>query len=427
MMSILFAMAKKDLKLLFRDKLTLFFTFGFPLLFAAFFGSIFSSGNEGSSLSVAVTDLDLSPESAQFVQHMEQGDELDVVLVDEQQAKESVRKGKKVAFIVIPEGFGKAYGSLFSGSPPELIVGVDPSRKAEAGMLEGVMMKLGIQRFEDALSNKDALSQQLEQSIQGLDSDGMPEEWRSLLKNFLPKMKDLVKQDDNGGNSGSGSGIGMGDALMPLKIIKQDILVQSDLPDNAYSITLPQGMYWAIMGVVMGFGVALVQEKSKGTMSRLVTAPISRVQILGGKALGCFLALLMVLCLFFILARFIFDVPVERPDKVLLAVLCVSTAFVGIMMFLAALGKTERGMASLGWGVMMVFAMFGGAMIPLMAMPAWMISISNFSPVKWAIVVFEGATWRQFSYAEMLLPCSIMLVLGVVLFLLGARLLKLEQ
>jgi len=431
MMSILFAMAKKDLKLLFRDKVTLFFTFGFPLLFSAFFGAIFSSGDGGSGLSVAVTDLDLSPESTRFVQHMEQGDELKVELTQEQQAREWVRTGKKVAFIIIPAGFGKAYGSLFSGNPPELIVGVDPSRKAEAGMLEGVMMKLGINRFKDALSDPDTLSRQLDRSIQGLDNGDMPEQWRSLLKNFLPKMNDLVKQEDGagepGGNSGSGSGSRIEEALMPLKIIKQDVTVRSDLPANAYAITLPQGMYWAIMGVIMGFGVALVQEKSKGTMSRLVTAPISRVQILGGKALGCLLALLMVLGLFFVLARFVFEVPVERPDKVLLAVLCVSAAFVGIMMFLAALGKTERGMASLGWGVMMVLAMFGGAMIPLVAMPAWMISISNFSPVKWAIVIFEGATWRQFSYAEMLLPCSIMLVLGVVLFLSGARLIKLEQ
>lgn len=430
-MSILFAMARKDLKLLFRDKMTLFFTFGFPLLFAAFFGSIFSSEDGGGSLAVAVTDLDLSPESAQFVQHMEQGDELGVALVEELEGRELVRKGKKVAFIIIPEGFGKAYASLFSGSPPELIVGVDPSRKAEAGMLEGVMMKLGVKRFQAALSNTGAVSRQLEQSIQGLDNNEMPEEWRSLLKTFLPRMKDLVEQDDGKSSGvsslGSGSNSGIGDALMPLKINKESVMVQSDLPANAYAITLPQAMYWAILGVVMGFGVALVQEKAKGTMSRLVTAPISRVQILGGKALGCLLALLLVLGLFFTLARFIFGVPVDRPDKVLLAVLCVSTAFVGIMMFLAALGKTERGMASMGWGVMMVFAMFGGAMIPLMAMPAWMISISNFSPVKWAIVLFEGATWRQFSYAEMLLPCSIMLTLGVVLFLLGSRMLKLEQ
>jgi ABC-2 type transport system permease protein len=156
-------------------------------------------------------------------------------------------------------------------------------------------------------------------------------------------------------------------------------------------------------------------------------APITRLQILGGKALGCFLALVLVLGVFFVLARVLFDVPIDHPQKVLFAVLSVATAFVGIMMFLAAIGKTERGMASVGWAVMMVFAMFGGGMIPLFAMPAWMLSVSNFSPVKWAILMFEGATWREFSFAEMLLPCSLMLLLGVLLFLAGSRLLRLER
>jgi ABC-2 type transport system permease protein len=41
------AMVKKDLKLLFRDKMTVFFTFIFPLIFAAFFGSIFSGVGGG--------------------------------------------------------------------------------------------------------------------------------------------------------------------------------------------------------------------------------------------------------------------------------------------------------------------------------------------------------------------------------------------
>ena len=60
-------------------------------------------------------------------------------------------------------------------------------------------------------------------------------------------------------------------------------------------------------------------------------------------------------------------------------------------------------------------------------MPDWMKSVSHFSPVKWAILSFEGATWRGFSYAELLVPCSIMLALGVVLFIAGSKLLKLED
>jgi ABC-2 type transport system permease protein len=435
MMGVMLAMVVKDLKLLFRDRMTLFFTFGFPLLFAAFFGSIFSSDNSGSGISVAVADLDQTSQSQQFVQRMGELEELRVEVTSAELARELTRQGKKTAFIILQPGFGKDYGSLFSGSPPELVIGVDPARKAEAGMLQGVMMKLGIERFEQAFNNADSMVDQLDQSIVALDDNpDMPQDWKDLLGNFLPQMKGLVQADGLPGPgesedaaSATADNGGIGDALMPLKLVQEDVIVQQDGPANAYAITMPQAMFWAIMGVVMGFGVSLVQEKTKGTMTRLIVAPITRLQILGGKALGCFLALVLVLGLFFAMARLLFGVPIDHPQLVLFAVLSVATLFVGIMMFLAAIGKTERGMSSVGWAVMMIFAMFGGGMIPLFAMPAWMLSASNFSPVKWAILMFEGATWREFSWAEMLLPCSLMLLLGVLLFAAGSRLLRLER
>jgi ABC-2 type transport system permease protein len=430
-MGILTAMVRKDLKLLFRDKVTVFFTFGFPLIFAAFFGSIFSGGAGGSSgMSVAVSDLDKTTVSAAFVQRLDESGALKVEVLPEFEAREATRKGKKVAYIVLPEGFGAAYGSLFTGGTPELIVGVDPIRKAEAGMLQGVLMELGVERFANALGNSDQLVGQLDDSISAIASDEeMPEGWKSVLGEFLPQIKELTAQDglelEEPGEADSGSGLAA--VLTPLELNFEEVTIQRDGPKNGYAVTIPQAMYWAMMGVVMGFGVALVQEKTWGTMTRLVVAPLSRMQILGGKAAGCFFALFIVMSILFIFARLVFNVPIDYPLKVLLALVCVSSGFVGLMMFLAALGKTERGMASLGWGVMMVFAMFGGAMIPLFAMPDWMKSVSNFSPVKWAILSFEGATWREFSYAELAMPLGIMLTMGVVLFFAGSRMLKLED
>jgi ABC-2 type transport system permease protein len=433
-MSILIAMVRKDLKLLFRDKVTVFFTFGFPLIFAAFFGSIFSTGGVRSGMSVAVSDLDQTVSSAAFVQRMDEISELKVEILPEFEAREATRKGKKVAYIILPPGFGAAYGSLFSGGTPEVIIGVDPSRKAEAGMLQGIMMKLGIERFSNALGDSGQLASQLDDSIKAIEeSEDIPEQWQSLLGEYLPKMKELAAQDNLASpvdgetiNETTGDS-GIAAALTPLKLNFEDVTIQRDGPRNGYAVTIPQAMYWAMMGVVMGFGVALVQEKTWGTMTRLVVAPLSRMQILGGKAAGCYFALFIVMSILFIFARLVFDVPVDYPFKVVLALLCVSAGFVGLMMFLAALGKTERGMASLGWGVMMVFAMFGGAMIPLFAMPDWMKSVSNFSPVKWAILSFEGATWREFSYAELAMPLGIMLAMGVVLFVAGSKMLKLED
>jgi ABC-2 type transport system permease protein len=69
-------------------------------------------------------------------------------------------------------------------------------------------------------------------------------------------------------------------------------------------------------------------------------------------------------------------------------------------------------------------SMIGGAMIPLFAMPPWLGHLSVISPVRWAILAFEGATWRAFTYGEMLVPCAVLLGVGLAAFALGTRLVR---
>ena len=57
-------------------------------------------------------------------------------------------------------------------------------------------------------------------------------------------------------------------------------------PANAFDITFPQGVMWGIIGCVMSFAISLVSERVHGTFVRLQMAPLTRAQILGGKALG---------------------------------------------------------------------------------------------------------------------------------------------
>ena len=45
----------------------------------------------------------------------------------------------------------------------------------------------------------------------------------------------------------------------------------------------------------------------------------------------------------------------------------------------------------------MLMAMFGGGMIPLVFMPKFMQTLSNFSPAKWSVLALEGAIWRGFT------------------------------
>lgn len=422
------ALMLKDFKLLFKDKMAVFFTFVFPLIFALVFGSIFAgNGNGSKALSVAVVDQDQTAQSAQFIEELSAADEFKVKLTDAENAKTLVRKGKLVAYFILPAGFGGDYQSVFSGSAPEILVGIDPSRKAEAGYLEGSLMKLGIKRFENAFTNADALTEQLDRSIVEIEqSNDVPPEWKSLLGDYLPKMRELAQEQQDAGGSISFGSETDANPMMPLKVTKQDELVERSGPRNAYSITIPQGVIWAIMGCVIGFAVSLVQEKTLGTMNRLIVAPISRTQIVAGKALGCFVAQVVVVTLLFLVAYFILGVRFDM-GKLVIAVIASGVCFVGLMMFFAALAKTERSVAGITNAFLIMMGMIGGAMIPLFVMPSWMQAISDFSPVKWAILAFEGAIWRNFSYTEMMTPVLILLAIGIVAFILGTRMVKLED
>ena len=71
-------LALKDLKLLVRDKPSLFFSVGFPLIFAVFFGTIFSAGNGGGGerIPIALVDEDRSERSRALVESLTGAPEL---------------------------------------------------------------------------------------------------------------------------------------------------------------------------------------------------------------------------------------------------------------------------------------------------------------------------------------------------------------
>jgi ABC-2 type transport system permease protein len=105
----------------------------------------------------------------------------------------------------------------------------------------------------------------------------------------------------------------------------------------------------------------------------------------------------------------------------MLAVALVSAAicFVGIMMAMSVMGKTEESVAGAGWAILLVMAMLGGGMVPLFFMPGWLRAISSISPVKWGVLALEGAIWREFTVSEMALPVGILLGVGVLFFGIG--------
>ena len=197
-----------------------------------------------------------------------------------------------------------------------------------------------------------------------------------------------------------------------------------DGPRNPFDITFPQGVIWGLIGCAMSFGISLVTERTHGTLVRLRMAPLtqradSRRQ--GARRASPSILFVEVMLLGVALA---FGVRPTSYAMLALAGLSAAICFVGFMMLVASLGKTEQTASGAGWAILMPLSMIGGAMVPTFVMPAWVQSISFISPIRWTMLAIEGGVWRNFSIAEMAMPCAVLITVGLACFAIGTRGLK---
>ncbi len=421
-------LAKKDWLLLLRDKAALFFTFGFPLIIAIFFGTAFSGGGQTAAISLAVADLDGSAQSREWISRLEKSDALDIRLLPQDQAREQVRKGKQTAMLIIPAGFGKAKAQPFDPEVPEVQLAVSPGSKATQQMLDGLLTAQAAEDMQRLMANPDAMLAQLEDSITQLEkitTEDLPQDQQTFfadLKAMLTSFRQLQTREGTAEDREPGSTGFQG--FTPLRIEHIEIKRDARKPYNAYAISFPQGLIWGILGVISTFAMALVTEVRQGTMARLLSLPLSHADILGGKALGCFFSLIAVMSLLLAIGTLFFGIQLQNPGVLLIAIFSSALGFTGLMMLLSVLGKTEKSASGLAWAVLMVLAMTGGGMIPLFAMPRWMADLGQFSPVQWTVLSFEGALWRDFSIGEVLPYASLLVALGIGGMLLGGWLFR---
>lgn len=424
-MKVILFLAIKDLRLLVRDKAGFFFMFLFPVIIAVFFGSLYGGIGDkpASGIPIVVIDEDNSEGSQKFIADLKESDELEVRDASREQAVEDVRHGRIAAYVVLKPGFGKAQEQIFWGDPPEVELGTDPARRAERGMLEGILMKYAANRFQDAFTDTSRMRSVVNNALDELrKATDMDPKRRDQVMSFMNELDRFMESEaTTGGWATAGDEEGIR-GFEPIVINNAEVSTEPRKgPKNSYSITFPQGMIWGILACTAGFAIGLVVERNRGTLARVQTAPVSRAQILAGRGLACFVTTVLLSLGLFALGAVVFNVRANSPLLLLISVVSISLCFVGIMMFLSVLGKTEAAVNGIAWPIIMVMAFTGGGAIPLFFMPEWLRTVSNFSPVKWAVLALEGAIWRDFSFFELLKPCGILLAVGLVFFLVGVR------
>ncbi len=414
----IFTIALKDLLELSRDKFGLFWVIGFPLIMAVFFGMILSFGGKGTMgiMYVGLINDDKSAYADTFIKNLHQRESLSIQPYALDSAERMVRLGKLTAYIHLKKGFGDNMG-IYGKDNDSLEIGIDPSRKAESGYLQGMIVQSLFESMQYMMKDKTFMQDKIRVRKQDIQSDTTlslgekknTSQFFSAMENYYANMDTTAKQ--------SGP-MGGGDAKTSLKIksISRDY---KGKPRSSFDITFPSAILWGIIACANAFAISMVSERRKGTYHRLRMTPIHSFQILLGKGTACFLACLGSNLFLLLLGYWVFHVRASTPIFLLMTSFCTAWCFVGIMSLISVLGKTEQVVGDSTWGISLIMMMFGGGMIPLIAMPVWMQKASNFSPVKWGIYSMEGAIWRDFSFSEMLFSWSLLLSVGLIAFCIG--------
>jgi len=366
-MRLIWAIAKKDLLCLFRDRTGLLVILFVPILFAVFFGTMYSD-DPNPTIKLAVVDEDQSEASKSYIQGLANDENLDIRTLDLAEADRAVLHEKVLGRIRIEKGFAERFLKPLAPAPPIIDLALDPSRLAEGSVLEGLLTR-------NAFAQAD------------------------------------VPMD-----------------LAPIQLKSSDLVQSktSKAPD-AFELSFPQGIVWGLLSVVMAFSTSLVNERTKGTLVRLQTAPIQGSAVLAGKALACFIMNGLISAVLLILGIVGFGIWPTSWVLLGLGLVCISVAMTGIMMLLATFGDNERTTSNIGWTVMLILAMTGGGMLPVYFMSDWLAAASQFSPVKWAVISVEGPLWRGYTFDEMILPCAILLSVGIVAFAAGTQRFRMQE
>jgi ABC-2 type transport system permease protein len=342
--------AWKDLTELYRNKLGLVMLIVMPLLMMGMIGFIYpSNGSTISDMPVALVNEDAGfanstlPSQA-FVMGLQQINSQTHMMVlsnasSIDDVKDLIQRGDLSGCIVIPSNFSE---SLMRGEQGTLIIVTDQSNPQISATLQAALSAVFNQMGT-------MIAQQLVQT--------------------------LNPQVVNASNS--------------LAIVKPyNVKTEGVVSGNpSYFDFIAPGMMalTVMMSVMTGLPAAISQEKEIGTMDGMMVAPINRLSIILGKALGQTIRGLIQGMIILALAVTLFGVTIHGSIPLVFGLLLLGVfAFVGLGVVITSVAKDQETATMMMMTLMFPMMFLSGVLFPIQQMPWYMQAISKFLPLTYA-------------------------------------------
>jgi ABC-2 type transport system permease protein len=327
-------MARKDLKLLFKDRGQLAVVFALPLLFSLMYGGMAAgrsdsespAGEPGLVINAYLVNEDQGPYGAQVEDALRSIRPLRLVAsrsVDV--ADRKVADGQAAAAIIIPADFS---AQLDANQPVRVQLLKDPTQQAEAKAVAGIL--------NDALTELSVMAE-IQYGIWAVF------EKTGTLEGVPPEVAHAAQAQM------------MGAIWTGVQEIRQNpaITVQSqnlagEVTELSYGAaasafftpTFSTMFAFFLIGVM---AESIVREKEAGSFRRLLAAPVHRGTIVAGKMLAFVGVVYLQMLLLFGVSSALFGMPLgDSPLGLLALTLALALAATGLGMLLGSIARTSK-------------------------------------------------------------------------------------
>ena len=401
----LFLIGIKDLKLVFRDRAALTFMLLAPFLLTVGMGFVtgrFSGGSSGlSDIPVIVVNLDheqLGDALVDVFSSQELADLMEpTASSDPEAARRLIDDDQAAAAVIIPVGFTQSIiptqGMTFDENyvqpdPVQIEVYTNPTRPTSAGVIKAIVDEF-VSRVEEGRTS--GMTSMLQLAAGGFITSANAEtENRDFFQNV---------------NETESTAITLKTNTQGAEAVEFDILAYM-----APGMALLFLMYTVSYG-----GRSILQERSQGTLPRLLISPTSNAQVLGGKVLGIFLMGVAQVGILILASTIFFRVRWGDSLGIVALILATALGATGWGMLITALARTPAQVSSVGSALMLIFGILGGSFINLEQMPPFLRTISKITPNAWGLDGFTTLALGG-TVSNLRGPMTALLIMGVVLF-----------
>lgn len=172
-------------------------------------------------------------------------------------------------------------------------------------------------------------------------------------------------------------------------------------------------------------GISMLWDKQFGFMKEVLVAPVSRTDIMLGKALGG-TTVSIIQGLLLLLATGLFGVwppSIEAFLQILVFMLMISLSFVSLGLVLASRIDDPIAFPLVMNFLMLPLFFLSGALFPMATAPGWMRAVSSVNPLTYGVDGFRSAVLGTSNYS-IAVNLGVLLVFFVAMVLLGSYLFK---